>query len=246
MPALLPETVDTLNKLINPTHGFNTEAPSLLNQLKEAIFGGMESSGGSSFGSKMPLDAAALDLYNLIESESAALYVGAARYQSRSGREEGLWGQFGAWDKCLDQLLPTSLTESALIAFSVKKWRYAFSSPRENIEAWVATVQTEFQSQVAARIIDRWVNAINRLLYPESKREFLAPCLTCKARWFHEHETGARSAAVILTAPDGMMRADCRACSAKWVGGREVAQMMFDAELQEKITHVVDNDSQNA
>ena len=242
MPALLPESIDALAKLTQPSYGFDTVAPSLLDQLKEAIFNGMDSGRGSAFGSKIPLATAAYDLYDIIESEAAALYVGAPRYQSRSGREEGIWGQFGAWDRVLEKQLPTSLTEDALNAFSVKKWRYSHASPIENITAWLATVQTDFQAQVANRIVTRWVSLITQILYPESRLEFLGPCPKCGARWFTEAESGIRSASVSLTFPDGIAHAECRSCVAGvWNGGYEVLQMKFESELRET---AIDNDSQ--
>lgn len=244
MTKLLPEATDALAKLTEPSHGFDTVAPSLLDQLKEAVFIGMDRGSGSSGGSSVPFAVAIYDLYEQIDMEAAALYVGAARYQSRSGREEGIWGQFGSWDRILEKQLPSSLTEDALNAFSVKKWRYAFGSPLENITAWLATVQTEFQSQVASRIVTRWVDLITRMLYPESQREFLGPCPKCGERWLTDAESGIRSASITITFPDGIARAACRSCpNGVWIGGYEVLQMKFDSELRESL---VDNDPQIA
>lgn len=45
----------------------------LLQQLREAVFGGMESGGGSSFGSKLPMDSDALDLLELITEQAASV-----------------------------------------------------------------------------------------------------------------------------------------------------------------------------
>lgn len=51
--------------------------PSLLAQLREAVFGGMESTGGSSLGAKLPISAAALDLYMLIDRQVSEVWAAA-------------------------------------------------------------------------------------------------------------------------------------------------------------------------
>ena len=47
---------------------FHTRPP-LLHLLREAIFGGMESTGGSSMKAKLPISESALDLYELIDRQ---------------------------------------------------------------------------------------------------------------------------------------------------------------------------------
>lgn len=227
------ELKDLLAALLDPIFHNGVESDSLLDYLKARIFIGMESGGSNSgLASRPPLATAAFDLYTQIEEESAALLVGAPRHKSRGGREEGIWGQFGKWDQVAGNL-PTQLTQDAVNAFAVKKWRYAEISAEANIRAWVKTISTEYQQLIAAKIINRWLDRIKRLLFPESRREFLGECPSCGARWHHDRGGGIRSAAVIITFPNGIARADCQACPETWVGGYAVLDMKFRSEMRE-------------
>lgn len=63
------QAIDTVDGLEHHT------VPPLLAQLRDAVFGGMESTGGSSLGAKLPISAAALDLYMLIDREIAEVWA---------------------------------------------------------------------------------------------------------------------------------------------------------------------------
>lgn len=72
--------------------------PSLISQLRDAIFGGMESTGGSSaMKSKLPISAAALDLYMVIDREITAAWVAAFHRVPNADNPELLLAQWGAW-----------------------------------------------------------------------------------------------------------------------------------------------------
>lgn len=72
--------------------------PSLLSQLRDAVFGGMESTGGSSaMKSKLPISAAALDLYMEIDREITRAWVVAFQKVPNADNPEGLLAQWGAW-----------------------------------------------------------------------------------------------------------------------------------------------------
>lgn len=72
--------------------------PSLLSQLREAVFGGMETTGGSSsMKARLPISEAALDLYMVIDREITEVWVQA--FQRVPGKEqpEALISQWAAW-----------------------------------------------------------------------------------------------------------------------------------------------------
>lgn len=72
--------------------------PSLISQLHDAIFGGMESTGGNSaMQSKLPISAAALDLYMAIDREITSVWVAAFSRVPNMDNPEQLLAQWGAW-----------------------------------------------------------------------------------------------------------------------------------------------------
>lgn len=72
--------------------------PSLLSQLRDAISGGMESTGGSStMKSKLPISAAALDLYMTIDREIASAWAAAFQKVPNADKPETLLAEWGAW-----------------------------------------------------------------------------------------------------------------------------------------------------
>jgi hypothetical protein len=75
--------------------------PGLLAQLRDAVFGGMESTGGSALGSKLPISAAALDLLTFVDREIAEAWAGAFKRPPNADRSERLlaeWAVFIASD----------------------------------------------------------------------------------------------------------------------------------------------------
>lgn len=72
--------------------------PSLISQLRGAIFGGMETTGGTSKPqSKLPISAAALDIYMQIDREITAAWVDAFQKVPDASQPEALLAQWGAW-----------------------------------------------------------------------------------------------------------------------------------------------------
>lgn len=85
------------NKAISTDDGIEFHSvPSLLSQLREAVFGGMESTGGSAPGSRLPISAGALDLYVTIDRQITEAWV--ASFGKVPGRErpEALVSQWAA------------------------------------------------------------------------------------------------------------------------------------------------------
>jgi len=71
--------------------------PSLLSQLREAVFGGMESTGGSTPKSRLPISAGALDLYTEIDMQISEAWAQAFDRPPGKERPEALVSQWAAW-----------------------------------------------------------------------------------------------------------------------------------------------------
>lgn len=71
--------------------------PSLLSQLRDAVFGGMEATGGSSMKASLPISEAALDLYMVIDREITEAWVGAFQRVPGKEKPEALLSQWAAW-----------------------------------------------------------------------------------------------------------------------------------------------------
>lgn len=73
-------------------------APGLLAQLRDAVFGGGVRDGAGSGGkAKLPIQAAALDLYMLIDRQITELWVDAFNRVPNADRPEQLLSEWAAW-----------------------------------------------------------------------------------------------------------------------------------------------------
>jgi len=134
-----------------------TDDDGLLQRLHDAVFGGMESTGGgASFGSKPPIDLAAVDLLELIEQQAAEALAAADPSPTPLGQAQDYvraWGDIVRDDEVVRVHAP---------ALTVDKAVY-----RQGIEA------------TAYRHAERWVAAIEAFFAPPKNAQILAPCPKC-------------------------------------------------------------------
>ena len=72
--------------------------PSLLSQLRDAVFGGSVADGaGSAMKAKLPIQAAALDLYMLVDRQITEAWVAAFARVPNADRPEALLAEWAAW-----------------------------------------------------------------------------------------------------------------------------------------------------
>ncbi|WP_336630019.1 MULTISPECIES: DUF7341 domain-containing protein [unclassified Microbacterium] len=72
--------------------------PSLISQLRDAVFGGMESTGGSSsMQARLPISEAALDLYMQVDREIAEVWVQAFKRVPGRDKAEAMLTEWAAW-----------------------------------------------------------------------------------------------------------------------------------------------------
>lgn len=181
---------------------FHTQ-PALLHSLREAIFGGMEGTGGgSAFGSKEPISPAALDLYQLIDRQITE-----------------------AWSQAHDHAIPGTDKPETLAALWAAKVQadqlVTVTHPEQNERdghLFVVHVRAEYQAdQLAAR----WVNQIKEFFDPPKHAEITEPCPRCEERWVHRTKDGQQVRSSALTfirdrKTGETLSADCLACGASW------------------------------
>lgn len=203
-------TIETLT-MVEREHGKTPmKRQGLLQQLRQAVFEGMESSGGSaSFGSKPPIDAAAVDLLNEITDQASQVLAKVSPNPTPYGHAESyvrLWaGQ---------------TTESQIFAVTS---RATVENPVEYYKAHPGqpTVYDEIQHVTAMELMQRWVDRIESFFIPPSAMEIPAECPNCGARYYHRTKDGEtiRSAALnILRDRDTgqSVEARCSVCTRTW------------------------------
>ena len=101
--------------------------PSLLGQLRDAVYAGMGADGARvGFGSKLPIQAAALDLYMLIDRQITEAWVGAFKRVPNADRIEALLSEWAAW-----------ADDETVVNPSSRVWVYAPSA----VASWVKMIE---------------------------------------------------------------------------------------------------------
>lgn len=179
-------------------------APPLLEQLRDAIFAGMEKGGSSgSFGSRVPIDPAALELYEQIDREITAVWVAAFHRVPSIDRVEALLGEWAAWADD-ETLVPVGGREV-----------YAVDAVR----GWVTLIEDFFDSlrpseihapcvQCGADYVYRHVDGENRKIAAlrfnrdrATGATLSASCSECGAKWLpHQFEILAKALGIDVEA----------------------------------------------
>lgn len=133
------------------------ESDGLLQMLREAVFGGMEGTGGgSSLGSKPPIDTGATDLLNLIDTQAAAVLRAVDPKPTPYGQTEvyvRLWA---------GQTADSTMFRVGTPATSA-----------------TGEVFTELQDITAIRLAAQWVARIEQFFDPPASADIMAPCPEC-------------------------------------------------------------------
>lgn len=117
--------------------------PSLLSQLRDAVFGGMERGNGSATGgSRMLIDPAALDLYQEIDRDITEAWVAAFERVPNADRPEALLSEWSAWadDETVVTIRGRDAYASGWVSFWVSRIEQFFDPPR-NAEIQAPCVQ---------------------------------------------------------------------------------------------------------
>lgn len=96
-------------------------APALLAQLRDAVFGGGVADGaGNSMKAKLPIQAAALDLYMLIDRQITEAWVAAFNRPPNADRIETLLAEWAAWAQ--DETLVTVANRDVYARDAASGW----------------------------------------------------------------------------------------------------------------------------
>lgn len=176
--------------------------PALLHLLREAVFGGMESTGGgSALQSRLPISDAALDLYRLIDHQIAEAWAQVHNMPPNSDRPEALAAQ---WAALVDDERVVTVTHP--------------EQHEKDGKPFVIGARAEYQAQDLAR---RWVAQIEEFFDPPKRADISEPCIQCGERYVHRRKDGqtVRSAAFSFVRDrktGETLRAECLACGSWW------------------------------
>jgi len=202
-------TVGWENPEPHPITGQPATIPALLPALRDAIFGGMEKTGGSSFGSRMPIDTGAADLFQQIDEEIAEAWGQAFPNQiPTTERTEALLSAFYA----VTRANPTG----ELITITVKTQKVANLDTLD--ETW--WVETSKEQHTPQSLMKRWMKLILDFFEPPRRREIMHPCVECGKEWLWKHENGETKPYRVFVFEHDMhgntIRACCLVCGASW------------------------------
>lgn len=111
--------------------------PGLLAQLRDAIYGGMANDGaGAGFRSKLPIQAAALDLYMTLDRQITEAWVEAFKRVPNADRIERLLSEWAAW---AEPTTHTTVNGTNMYA-------------RDAVQTWITAVEDYFNPPRLAEI----------------------------------------------------------------------------------------------
>lgn len=198
------------------------EEQGLITQLHDAVFGGMESTGGmSGFKAKLPISAGALDLYEQIDQEIAETWGWLFPDQIPGVvKLERLLSQVAAVATPDDQVTITEATQR-------------IDHPGTRYEHW--WVERTPKTFTVAKLFQRWVQQIRDFFDPPRTAEIQAPCLQCDEEWAWKNVSGEnvkyRVLVFIRNENGDSIEARCLSCGASW--RRDQFQFLLEA-LQEQ------------
>lgn len=214
-PLSFRENVDKLtsanHRFIDTDDGKKLVTSSgLLTQLREAVSGGIEGGMSSSFGSRPPIAANALDLADEIDAQARdALRAATGKVP------------FGRAEKHI-RLWFAAVNESTMVDVRSRR-----QHPDEMVDGWRKAgrddpaVWYELDQMPAHTLARVWVDRIETLFNPPQTREIQGPCPACDERYVDRVKDGSvvRSSAMSFMRDENgrATEARCAACGAKWL-----------------------------
>lgn len=179
----------------------------LLEQLREAVFGSSDKGGAASNKSKIPMNAAALDLYTLIDRQVSEVWGAAFGRVPGADKPEALMAQWSA------QVDPFTIVRYSSPE-TVRLWS---DKHREKIEHVVWTLD----ETSPYNLLSRWYRAITELFDPPRLMTNPAACVSCGARESYRRLDGqtVKSTALVIELDRITNRPKevrCLACETSW------------------------------
>lgn len=183
------------------------EEQALIQQLREAVFGGMETGrGGSGFNARMPISSAALDRYEQIDEEITEVWLQA--FPSKVPGAEKI-------ESLLSQIV-AFFNNDTIVAITIKKQRV---DNRDTLDEhwWVEHSSKEFKLKP---LMQRWETLIRELFDPPRLAEIDAECFVCGEEWAWKQVNGEnvpyRVLAFARDEKGETQFAQCAACGNRW------------------------------
>lgn len=212
MSASFNELVQKLtgeyHEYINTDDGLKlVTSNGLLEQLREAVFGGASGGGGAQGKAKLPLEAAALDILEEIDKQAAEALAQVDPRPTPYGHTEAY---VRLWSALVDEDTPVTVTVRETVPESVEMGDH----PR----VFSAKVETTARALLAG-----WVARVEGYFSPPMQTPIPASCPVdeCGQRYVHRMADGVsiRSDALSVQFDRETRRplgASCAACGARW------------------------------
>ncbi|MEV8336988.1 hypothetical protein [Leucobacter sp. NPDC077196] len=184
--------------------------PALLPELRDAVFGGMESTGGSaSFGARLPISDGALDLYETIDQQIAEAWASAFPGQVPT---------VDVPERLLSQVVAVA-KQDELVTVLVAEQRVEHGGERDE-HWWVERKPVEF---TLVALLRRWVRQVMEFFNPPRTREIAAPCIQCGVEWAARTSGGEHVPYRVFVFVQDADRCSCEircfACGGSWGPG---------------------------
>lgn len=183
------------------------DRPSLLEQLREAIFGGMEKTGGSGSKAKLPISESAVDLYELIDTQVTEAWAAFTGRVPTITRPETLLAEWAA-----------GVQADTIVTVTRPEQHDRWDEAKNRNVPFVIRVRTEY---TAADLAAQWVATIEDFLNPERTREIQGACIHCGASKVSRRKDGETVLAPALVFrrdrdTDRTLDARCLNCGTVW------------------------------
>jgi len=203
-------------KIVHTVDGIVThDSPALLEQLHDAIFGGMEKTGGAGSKAKLPISEAAADLYQMIDDQIAEVWAAVmGRIPSPLAGPERLVSEWAALVRD-DQIVTVHVREEIQ---GYDEMTRDWSEEQKRAKPRTIKVRSEY---TPVKLAQRWIDQIEDFLNPERTAGIKAPCIQCGERKITQWREGQsiQSDALVFRRDkeDGRtLDARCLACGRVW------------------------------
>lgn len=201
----------------------------LLSQLRAEVVGSSDSGAVSGNKMRLPFNAPAVDLYQLIDRQISEVWAAAFNRVPNADRPEALLAEWAAFVDA-DMIVTYSTPET--ISFPDRK------------HGWLRDEVLWNPVEVKAiHLLARWVRAIEDLFDPPRVAEIIAACILCGEREVHRRQDGAvvRQAALQFVrdrVTGDSLEARCVSCGASWLPSqfKYLAEKIAENELRLQAT----------
>ena len=178
-----------------------TTEDGLIQQLRDAMFGGNDRGAATANKTKLPLNAPAMDLYQLIDRQIAEVWGAVSNKIPGTDKMEALLARWAS-----------HVTEDSMVEFSTPE------TIREADRDRVIWIRNETN---ALKLLRRWATQIEELFDPPRTADILAACIRCGEREVWRQKDGENvtvSALVFVRNREtgDTTEARCQACGESW------------------------------